>query len=129
MAAHRALGARKSPEQRWEELAQAARFDANELAKLCRISTRHLEREFRRRIGRTPQDWLNERRIMAATRLLLSGMPIKAVAFEVGFKQPSHFNRHFKLRHRMTPSEFVLTSEFDPKIGECRSQITDVGHR
>src|SRR4029079_17950348 len=104
MAFHRGIGARKSPEQRWEELAQAARFDANELARLCQISTRHLERQFRRRLGRPPQDWLNERRIMAATPLLLSGLPVKAVAFEVGFKQPSHFSRHFKLRFQMSPS-------------------------
>jgi transcriptional regulator GlxA family with amidase domain len=110
-------GARKSQQQRWENLAQAARFDANELARLCQISTRHLEREFRRRLGRTPQDWLNERRIVAATQLLLSGLPIKAVAFEVGFKQPSHFSRHFKLHLRMTPSQFTFLNEASRKVG------------
>jgi AraC family transcriptional regulator len=94
--------------QHWEELAETARFDARELARLCRVSTRQLERDLRRQLGRTPQDWLNERRIIAAERLLISGLQVKAVAFELGFKQASHFCRQFKSWRRMTPSEFAL---------------------
>ena len=92
---------------RWEALAGAARYDAKELAKLCGLSVRQLERNFRRRFARSPQDWLNEQRIAAARRLLLSGQLVKVVAFELGFKQPSHFCRHFKEYCRLTPSRFV----------------------
>lgn len=108
-------------EWNWEELAQIARYDANELAKLCNVSARHLQRFFRRHFQRAPQHWLNERRLLAARSLLLTGDPVKKVALDLGFKQTSHFCREFKSRTHMTPSQFVLS-----KNGECRSGITDV---
>ena len=110
--------------QRWEELAEAAHFNAKELARLCQVSTRQLQRDFRRCLSRSPQEWLNERRILAARELLLAGRSIKWVAFELGFKQPSHFCRQFKLFHHLTPSEFALS---EPLNGHaCRSEITSV---
>jgi AraC-like DNA-binding protein len=94
--------------QRWEQLAEPAHYDARELAQLCQISTRQLQREFRRCLGCSPQSWLNQQRIMAAQRLLLAGWPVKAVGYELGFKQTSHFCRQFKSLNHLTPSEFVL---------------------
>ena len=111
-------------EQRWQQQAESAHFDATELAGLCQLSIRQLQREFRRCLGRSPQDWLNERRIIAARRLLLAGQPVKRVAFELGFKQSSHFCRQFKSFNNLTPSEFVflqIQGNF-----ECRSQIINV---
>jgi len=93
--------------ERWKELAEAARFNANALAKLCGVSIRQLQREFRQQLGRSPQDWLDERRIISARQLLLAGWRVKAVAFELGFKQHSHFCRHFKEVHGVSPSRFV----------------------
>lgn len=111
-------------EPQWKQLAEAANFNARELARLCRLSDRQLQREFCRYLGRSPQDWLNEQRIEAARQLLLSGLPVKRVAYELGFKQSSHFCRQFKEAGNLTPSEFVLTRM---RAGdECRSQITDV---
>jgi AraC-like DNA-binding protein len=102
----------------WEELARAAGFRCSELARLCRLSTRQLRRQIRRQFGRSPQDWLNEHRIIAAQQLLLNGHLVKTVALELGFKQTSHFCRQFKLLRRMTPSEFVsLQSKHRPPIG------------
>jgi AraC-like DNA-binding protein len=91
------------------EWARAAHYDARELARLCRVSLRQLQREFSRSLGRSPQEWLNEQRLRAARPLLLRGEPIKKVALELGFKQPSHFYRQFKCLYRMTPSEFVTS--------------------
>ena len=48
----------------------------------------------------------NTRKI-AARQLLLSGQQVKAVAFELGFKQPSHFCRQFKSFNNLTPSQFA----------------------
>jgi AraC family transcriptional regulator len=90
-----------------DQLAIQAQFDVKVLAKLCQLSVRQLERNFRSQLGRTPQDWLNEQRLMAAKRLLRSGEQVKTVASSLGFKQSSHFCRHFKLHSHMTPSEFV----------------------
>jgi len=94
--------------ERWEQLAGTARYDAKELAKLCNLSVRQLERDFRRYLGRPPQDWLNEQRIKASQQLLISGQPVKVVALELGFKQPSHFCRQFKSPWVKKPSIAVL---------------------
>ena len=91
----------------WEKLAVTARYDARELARLCALSTRQLQRYFSRRLQCSPQAWLNEQRIGAARQLLLSGGPVKRVAFELGFKQVSHFCRQFKFYNHMTPSQFM----------------------
>jgi AraC-like DNA-binding protein len=93
--------------QDWEALAGAAHYDAKELARLCHLSVRQLERDFRRDLERTPQDWLNEQRIKAAQPMLLAGELVKYVALELGFKQVSHFCRQFKSLHNLTPSQFT----------------------
>lgn len=90
-----------------ERLAVVAHFDARELARLCNLSVRQLERHFQRDLGRTPQNWLNELRLRIAELLLLNGQPVKSVAYTLGFKQASHFCRRFKLQHNLTPSQFV----------------------
>jgi AraC family transcriptional regulator len=94
-------------EGRWDELAVAAHYDASQLAKLCRISARQLQRHFRNSFHRSPQSWLNERRLLAAKDLLLSGESVKKVALDLGFKQTSHFCRQFKCQNKITPSQFV----------------------
>jgi len=108
---------------KWEGLAERSHYDANELAKLCGVSTRQLQRHFRRSFHCSPQNWLNERRLDAAQSLLLTGDSVKKVALDLGFKQPSHFCRQFKSRNKMTPSEFASS-----QITPCRSEITDVVH-
>jgi transcriptional regulator GlxA family with amidase domain len=94
-------------EERWEHLAEAAGFEANKLAKLCGVSPRQLRRVFQRCLGRSPQAWLDEMRVWAAQDLLLAGQPVKDVAWELGFKQSSHFCRKFKERFNLTPTAFV----------------------
>jgi transcriptional regulator GlxA family with amidase domain len=90
----------------WGQLVIAARYDCKELAKLNKMSIRQLQRIFRNELRRTPQDWMNEQRILAAQQLLRTGDPVKKVALELGFKQSSHFCRQFKLVTGVTPSQF-----------------------
>jgi AraC-like DNA-binding protein len=97
-------------ETRCEALAQEAHYNAANLARLCGLSRRQLQREFHRQLGCQPQHWLDEQRIRAAKQLLLSGRLIKQVAAELGFKQTSHFCRQFKTQSQMTPSQFVRTA-------------------
>jgi len=103
---------------RWEQLAKAAHYNVRELARLCYLSVRQLERDFNCHLGRSPQRWLNEQRLKEAQKRLLAGDPVKKVAFELGFKQPSHFCRQFKLWHHATPSQFVARAQTVPI---CRS--------
>jgi len=108
----------------WEELAPAAHYNAQELAKLCGISTRQLQRHFRFRFCCSPQSWLNHRRLLVAEELLLSGDSVKKVALDLGFKQPSHFCRVFKTWNHMPPSQFAVIQHV-----KCRPGITDVAVR
>jgi len=109
--------------RKWEDLAETSRYDANQLAALCGISTRQLQRYFRCNFSCSPQSWLNELRLQVAEVLLLSGESVKKVALDLGFKQPSHFCRQFKNRNKMTPSQFAFS-----QIAQCRPEITDVVH-
>jgi AraC-like DNA-binding protein len=95
------------PDGGWESLARLAEYDANKLAKRCGLSIRQLQRRFHEELRASPQSWLDEQRIAAAEQLLILGYQVKRVAFDLGFKQSSHFCRQFKSRKRMTPSEFV----------------------
>jgi AraC-like DNA-binding protein len=105
----------------WVDLAATAGFDAKELALLCHVSTRQMQRVFRRDFGMSPQQWLNNQRILAAQKLLRAGEPAKKVASDLGFKQLSHFYRQFKSSTGMTPGQFVF-DETEP----CRWEIIDV---
>ena len=94
-------------EEKLSQWAATAHYEANKLAAMCHLSVRQLEREFRLRFARSPQDWLNKQRLEASQELLLSGLPVKKVAIELGFKQASHFNRQFKLQYNVTPGRFA----------------------
>jgi AraC-like DNA-binding protein len=96
--------------QRWEALAETAQFSARELARLCDLSLRQLQREFRRELDCSPRAWLNERRMIAARERLRSGVPVKRVAFELGFKHVSHFCMWFKAENGVTATAFVSST-------------------
>ena len=106
-----------------EQLARTAQYDCQTMARLCNLSLRQLEREFRRRFDCSPHEWLNVLRIRIACERLLAGEPVKKIALDLGYKQSSHFCRQFKERTKFTPSEFITAGVSNP---ECRSQITNV---
>lgn len=93
---------------RMEDLAKESNYDANQLARLCGISTRHLQRHFRKYFRRSPQNWLDECRMIEAQKLLIQGESVKKVAIDLGFKHPSHFCHQFKRRYKVTPTQFAV---------------------
>ena len=64
-------------------------------------------RAFRKEFGVTPHALLIKIRIMRATALLNQGLPIAEVAVDVGFFDQTHFTRHFKRMHGITPGKFL----------------------
>jgi len=113
-------------EEQWMELAKASNYRAHALAKQLGISIRQLERNFKRQFSNQPQRWLDAQRLAQAESMLLAGNSVKAVALNLGFKQPSHFCRQFKAANEMTPSEFV---SIRLAKGSCRREITCVAVR
>jgi AraC-like DNA-binding protein len=93
----------------WRVLAEAAHYRPKQLAGLCHVSLRQLERFFSEKTGCSPQKWLNDLRLDEAPRRLLKGDHVKQVAFELGFTHPSNFIREFRRVYHCTPLEFVFS--------------------
>jgi transcriptional regulator GlxA family with amidase domain len=76
------------------------------LAASVSISYCHLSRLFKRDTGRTFKEHITAIRANAAARMLAAtSMSIKAIALEVGYKEPAQFNRCFKSVLGMSPSQ------------------------
>jgi AraC family transcriptional regulator, transcriptional activator of pobA len=64
----------------------------------------HLTTIVRRRTGRTVQDWIIERRMAEARKLLAdSDLPVQEVARRVGIPDPGYFSRLFRRTHGTSP--------------------------
>lgn len=75
------------------------------LAAACNISVSALERRFRKHLGKTPRQYINEVRLDHARKLLLeTDKSIGTVALETGFADHSHFTRAYNKRFGATPS-------------------------
>jgi AraC-like DNA-binding protein len=92
----------------WATLARAARYRAKDLARLCQVSPRQLERYFHEEFCSTPQQWLDELRLERAAARIREGKHVKEVAYEFGYFDPSHFIRRFKRLYHCTPLKYSL---------------------
>lgn len=90
------------------DLIRNATLDLGQLAVQQGISPRYVQMLFEEQ-GTTFSDFVLERRLDAARRMLTSPRhatwSITAIALEAGFSDLSHFNRRFKRRYRMTPTD------------------------
>jgi transcriptional regulator GlxA family with amidase domain len=74
------------------------------LAKTVNISTRQLERLFRRYLSATPKKYYTDLRLQRAQQLLLqTNMTVTAVGVACGFNTASHFSRLFRARFGTSP--------------------------
>ena len=91
----------------WVQLARRARWSVAELARLCGISTRTLERYFQETHNQSPAVWLAELRWQESMELLGGGTSVKTTAAELGYRQASTFSREFKKRFGQSPVIFA----------------------
>ena len=78
-----------------------------DVARELAISTSHLTDLVRSRTGRTVVDWITERRMSEARRLLLvTDLPADTVARQVGYADPAYFNRRFRQLHGEPPGSW-----------------------
>lgn len=74
------------------------------LAKQAGLSTRQLERLFRRYLDRSPKRYYLELRLKKARSLLLqTGLSVIEVALACGFTSPSHFSKCYRAFYGRTP--------------------------
>ncbi len=74
------------------------------LAQSVGMSTRQLERLFRRYLNRSPKRYYMELRLQKARNLLLqTDMSVINVALACGFASPSHFSKCYRAHYQTTP--------------------------
>jgi len=74
------------------------------LAKDVGMSTRQLERLFRRYLDRSPKRYYMELRLQKARNLLMqTDMSVINVALDCGFSSPSHFSKCYRAHYDTTP--------------------------
>jgi AraC-like DNA-binding protein len=97
------------------DLMQDATLRLDQLAARQGISLRYVQMLFEDQ-GTTFSDYALERRLDAACRMLTgpryATWTIATIALEAGFSDLSHFNRRFKRRYLMTPSDLRAQGKY-----------------
>ena len=78
----------------------------DDVAQVAGLSRYHLIRSFKQAYGQTPHAFQLDQRINRAKHLLKQGNTMVDVAQQLGFADQSHFQRHFKKRHAVTPMHY-----------------------
>lgn len=80
-----------------------------ELASKAKMSPVSFSRAFRKRIGMSPKEFLNEERMKAAKFLMLQkkGITAKEVALQLGMQDEFYFSRLFKSKEGLPPSIYM----------------------
>lgn len=75
-----------------------------DLAEVVGMSTRQLERLFRRYLNRSPKRYYMELRLQKARNLLMqTDISVINVALACGFTSPSHFSKCYRAQYQITP--------------------------
>lgn len=78
-----------------------------QLAKETNQSIYHLSHSFKKCTGRSPMEYINQYRLSVAARALeTTKNPIINIAVDTGFHNVSYFNRAFRAKYNMTPTEY-----------------------
>jgi len=86
------------------------RISLRDVAAAVHLSPGHLTTLIRRRTGRTVQQWITERRMVAARRLLVeTDLPVEEVGRRVGYADAVYFVRSFRAVHATTPLRWRRT--------------------
>jgi AraC-like DNA-binding protein len=92
------------------------RVQQREVAELCGLSPSQLSRAFQRTFGVSFQDYVVQRRVQEALRLLANPRATVAeVCYAVGFQDHSYFTRTFRRLVGCTPSSYVRSVRADAR--------------
>ena len=89
-----------------EQLAYENGFRVRPVAESIGCCERHLYLLFARDIGMSPKEWMRQQRIVAARRLLSSGVSVGSVGRMLGFSHGNNFTREFRTWYGLTPLRF-----------------------
>jgi AraC-like DNA-binding protein len=79
----------------------------DELAQMARCTPNYLNGLFRKFLGQPIHQYILQKRLDTAKRLLTDHhIPIKEIAYELGFNDPLYFSRIFRKRFGISPTHF-----------------------
>jgi AraC-like DNA-binding protein len=107
--------------KQWLALARESSFRADALSQRLSVCRRQLQRYTNRLFGLSPQHWLNEQRLVLAPECLEKEGCVKSVAYQLGFKQVSHFSREFRRFYGISPNKFLIREFSAPTRGRGRN--------
>ena len=85
-------------------------WTVEQLAEKCNTSVSQFRRNFKKRTGMLPKEYIEELKLRHAADVLLSTQhPIKEVASQFGYRDPFHFSRRFKHRFGVAPETYRLS--------------------
>ena len=88
----------------------SGKIENDELCKLVFLSKIYFSNLFTKQFGKSPKQYVQEKRMMtAATLLVATDKPIKEIAEEVGYIDDAYFNRSFAKFTHMTPGAYRKT--------------------
>lgn len=80
------------------------RISLKDVARAVGLTPGHLTTVVRRKTGRTVLEWISERRMADARRLLVeTDLAVEEVGRRVGYSTPAYFVKHFRRSHGTTP--------------------------
>jgi AraC-like DNA-binding protein len=94
----------------WEIHARGANYSVAKLAQNVGVSRRQLDRYFTNVLGSRPKAWLDDLKMEDALQLIRSGMIVKEVALQLGFKHATHFSRGFRRLRGTTLTAHLVTT-------------------
>jgi len=119
------MGARLFSADDWAKLAKQADYQPAQLATLCGISLRQLERNFEREFHKTPTVWLRELRCAEILSRLSKGERSKALASEFKFSDGSHLCHEFKKVYASSPRKLAFRLKAAVGLGPPLGTATD----
>ena len=90
-----------------EENLSDSGFTVDGFAEAMYMSRTKLYNEIKAHSGKSPKEFIRDMRInLAAKYLAETDNPIKEIAFETGFESRAYFNKCFRKKYAMTPTEY-----------------------
>ncbi|MBA3831133.1 MAG: helix-turn-helix domain-containing protein [Chthoniobacterales bacterium] len=85
----------------------AAAMEPGAYARLLSVSAGHLRDTVKEETGRAVGDWVQERRLLEARRLLAhTELTVAEIAYQIRFDDPSYFGRFFRKQEGVSPGSF-----------------------
>lgn len=88
-------------------------WTVSQMAEFCGMSEVNFRRLFKRQFAISPKDYITKIKISAASEMLSSTtLPLAKIAKELGFYDPFHFSRRFKMISGISPSDYRKNTRY-----------------